>query len=60
MKLVRLCLLLGEALALVRYNDAVALWTCLAVRRAFGCVRFGRRLTVDLELVRTRGIRLSN
>lgn len=34
---------------------------CLSLRRApRGRVRFVRRLTVNLELVRTRGIRLSN
>ena len=36
-------------------------WTASAARRRpRGARRFGRRLTADLELVRTRGIRLSN
>jgi hypothetical protein len=37
-------------------------WTASAVRRLSfrAAVRFGRRLTANLELVRTRGIRLSN
>lgn len=38
----------------------IAWWTVGSVRLRFGVGVFGQRLTIVLELERTRGIRLSN
>ena len=59
MKLVRLCLALGGVRSARPYRCG-CLVDLPGLAGGFRLVRFGQRFTVNLELVRTQGIRLSN